>query len=186
MQYADFIKCLEENPVIVSTCDDLWEEALASPAQVIFYLSANILSLDERAAAAHEAGKVLLVHADLAEGIGKDSSGMKYLKKCGVDGIISTKAYLIKLAKECELVAIQRMFLFDSKGIENITDMVKGTAPHFMEIMPGVIEKEIIRFSKGRTPVIAGGLIETKAEVTKALRCGAIAVSTGKPELWSI
>ena len=186
MQYADFTKCLEENPVIASTCDDLWEEALASPAQVIFYLSANILSIDERAKAAHEAKKVLMVHADLAEGIGKDNSGMKYLMKCGVDGIISTKAYLIKLAKECGLIAIQRMFLFDSKGIESITDMVKGTAPHFMEIMPGVIEKEIIRFSKGRTPVIAGGLIETKAEVTRALRCGAIAVSTGKPELWFI
>lgn len=186
MQYTDFIRCLEDNPVIASTCDDLWEEAIASPAKVIFYLSANILSIGERAAAAHEAGKILLVHTDLAEGIGKDSSGMKYLLKCGVDGIISTKAYIIKLAKECGLIAIQRMFLFDSKGIESISDMVKGTAPHLIEIMPGVIEKEIIRFSKGRTPVIAGGLIETKAEVTKALRCGAIAVSTGKHALWSI
>lgn len=186
MQYTDFIRCLEENPVIASTCDDRWEEAIASPAQVIFYLSANILSIGGRATAAHEAGKVLLVHADLAEGIGKDSAGMKYLLKCGVDGIISTKAYMIKLAKECGLIAIQRMFLFDSKGIESISDMVKGNAPHLMEIMPGVIEKEIIRFSKGRIPVIAGGLIETKAEVTKALRCGAIAVSTGKQGLWSI
>lgn len=186
MQYADIIKYLEDNPVIASTYDDLWESAITSQAQVIFYLSANILSLEERATAAHEAGKVLLVHADLAEGIGKDGSGMKYLMKCGVDGIISTKAYLIKLAKECGLITIQRMFLFDSKGTENIIDMVKGTAPHFMEIMPGVIEKEIIRFSKGRTPVIAGGLIETKVEATKALRCGAIAVSTGKQNLWSI
>lgn len=184
MQYADIIKYLEDNPVIASTSDDLWEEAIASPAQVIFYLSANILSIGERIADAHKAHKILLVHADLAEGIGKDSAGMKFLMKCGVDGIISTKAYMIKLAKECGLVAIQRMFLLDSKGIENVSDMVKGTAPHFMEIMPGVIEKEIIRFSKGRIPVIAGGLIETKAEVTKALSCGAIAVSTGKQELW--
>ena len=186
MQYVDFIKCLEENPVIASTYDDLWEEAIESPAQVIFYLSANILSICERTEAAHKAGKILMVHADLAEGIGKDGSGMKYLMKCGVDGIISTKAYLIKLAKECGLLAIQRMFLFDSKGVENITDMVKGTVPHIMEIMPSVIEKEIIRFSKGPIPVIAGGLIETKTEVTRALRCGAIAVSTGKPKLWSI
>ena len=72
MQYSDFVKCLEENPVIASTSDDLWEEAIASSAQVIFYLSANILSIGERTAAAHKAGKVLLVHADLAEGIGKD------------------------------------------------------------------------------------------------------------------
>ena len=186
MQYVDFVECLEENPVIASTYDDLWDTAIISPAQIIFYLSANILSIGERTTAAHNAGKVLLVHVDLAEGIGKDGAGIKYLQKCGVDGIISTKAHMIKLAKECDMIAIQRTFLFDSKGIENISDVVKGTAPHFIEIMPGVIEKEIIRFSKGRIPIIAGGLIETKAEVTRALRCGAIAVSTGMQELWSI
>ena len=32
--------------------------------------------------------------------------------------------------------------------------------------------------------VIAGGLIETKQEVTNALGQGAAAVSTGKNELW--
>ena len=36
----------------------------------------------------------------------------------------------------------------------------------------------------GKIPVIAGGLIETKAEVTEALCQGALAVSTGKQELW--
>ncbi|MFQ8953550.1 MAG: glycerol-3-phosphate responsive antiterminator [Oscillospiraceae bacterium] len=34
-------------------------------------------------------------------------------------------------------------------------------------------------------PVIAGGLIETKQEVTAALSANAIAVSTGKKELWN-
>ena len=33
-------------------------------------------------------------------------------------------------------------------------------------------------------PIIAGGLIENKAEVTEALGLGAAAVSTGKKELW--
>ena len=35
-------------------------------------------------------------------------------------------------------------------------------------------------------PVIAGGLIETKAEITTALSSGAVAVSTGKKELWYV
>ena len=184
MHYTDFIKCLNANPVIASTRDDLWDKAIDSPTQVIFYLSANIFSIDQRASAAHKAGKVLIVHADLAEGIGKDSSGIKYLQKCGVDGIISTKAHMIKLAKECDMIAIQRMFLFGTESVEDITNMVKDTAPQFIEIMPGVIGKAIIRLSNGRTPVIADGLIEEKAEVTRALLCGALAVSTGKPELW--
>ena len=34
--------------------------------------------------------------------------------------------------------------------------------------------------------VIIGGLIETKQEITNAIRSGAVAVSTGKAELWSM
>ena len=55
-----------------------------------------------------------------------------------------------------------------------------------MEIMPGVIPKVIERLAKGKIPVIAGGLIETKAEITTALGSGATAISTGRPELWEL
>lgn len=51
--------------------------------------------------------------------------------------------------------------------------------------MPGVIPKALSLFSEKGIPVIAGGLIETKAEVTAALSSGAVAVSTGKSNLWS-
>ena len=51
--------------------------------------------------------------------------------------------------------------------------------------MPGVIPKALRPFSRQEIPVIAGGLIETKQEVTAALFAGAIAVSTGKKELWN-
>ena len=43
-----------------------------------------------------------------------------------------------------------------------------------------------LAFSNSGITLIAGGLIETKAEVTNALHCGAFAVSTGKKELWYI
>ena len=62
--------------------------------------------------------------------------------------------------------------------------MLRHTKPDFMELMPGVIGKSIRRFAKIGTPVIAGGLIETKAEVTEALGSGATAVSTGRKDLW--
>ena len=186
MRSSDIIACLECNPVIAAIQNDKWESALESPVDMIFYLSADLLTVKDRVAQAHEAGKYILVHMDLAEGIGKDRTGIRYLAQCGVDGIISTKAQLIRHAKEQGLFTVQRFFALDSMGTESIEEMVRNTNPHMMEIMPGVIEKEIIRFSKGHTPVIAGGLIETKAEVTGALRCGAIAVSTGRQELWSV
>ena len=186
MQPSELIECLEDNPVIAAISDDKWHDALESPVQVLFYLSANLLTVKERLRQAHEAGKLVMVHMDLAEGIGKDSAGIQYLAACGADGIISTRANMIRLAKNHGLVAIQRVFALDSKGMDSIDEMIKNANPHLIEIMPGVVEKAILRFSGGKTPVIAGGLIETKSEVTGVLRCGAIAASTGKKELWHV
>ena len=184
MPLQDILDCLECNPVIAAVRDDKWEAALKSPAQVIFYLSANLMTVADRISEAHNLGKRVMIHIDLAEGIGKDKVGIHYLKQCGADGVLSTRANLIRLAKEQGLVTIQRFFLLDSKGLESIDEMVKTSTPHFMELMPGVIDKAITRFCNGSIPVIAGGLIETKQEVTHALGNGATAVSTGNTQLW--
>jgi glycerol uptake operon antiterminator len=175
---------LEQNPIIAAIDDDRWEASLQAPVQVLFYLSANLLTVQQRIAQAHDAGKYVFVHMDLAEGIGKDRTGLRYLAGCGVDGIISTRAQLIRLAKEQNLLTVQRFFALDSKGMESISDMLRSAAPHMMEIMPGVIGQAIRHFSAGSTPVIADGLIQEKHEITEALRCGATAVSTGAQDLW--
>ena len=71
------------------------EKALQSGVGMIFYLSPNILTMDETVDAVHEAGKKIFLHMDLAEGIGKDKSGIEYVKQKGVDGIISTRVSII-------------------------------------------------------------------------------------------
>ena len=184
MRAFELEECLACNPVIAAIQDDKWQEALQSPVQVLFYLSADLLTVKERVQQAHDAGKIIMIHIDLAEGIGKDKIGIRYLAQCGVDGIISTRAQLIRMAKEQGLLTVQRFFALDSKGMDSIDEMLKNTDPHFMEIMPGVIGKVIRKFSKGDMSVIAGGLIQTKGEVTEALSCGAAAVSTGQQTLW--
>ena len=178
------IDCLEQNPVIAAIRDDHWEAALRSPAQVLFYLSADLTTVHRRITQAHEAGKLLLIHMDLADGIGKDRSGLRYLAQHGVDGIISTKGQLIRTAREMGLVTVQRFFALDSKGMESIEEALRTGTPHLMEIMPGVITKAIRRFTASGIPVIAGGLLETKQEVTEALSAGAAAISTGAEALW--
>lgn len=184
MTLPQIIDCLEQNPVIAAIRDEGWDTALRSPAQVLFYLSADLLTVRQRVEEAHSAGKYILIHMDLAEGIGKDRTGIRFLANCGVDGIISTRAQMIRLAKEQNLLTVQRFFALDSKGMESIDDMLRSSAPHLMEIMPGIIAKAIARFSQGSIPVIAGGLIQTKSEVTEALGSGATAVSTGQQDLW--
>ncbi len=186
LRAVELEECLACNPVIAAVQDDKWQEALQSPVQVLFYLSPDLLTVKERVQQAHDAGKYVMIHMDLAEGIGKDKTGIRYLAQCGVDGVISTRANLVRMAKEQGLLTVQRFFALDSKGMESMGEMLKNTDPHLIEIMPGVIGKAIRRFSGGSLPVIAGGLIQTKAEVTEALSCGAAAVSTGKQELWYV
>ncbi len=184
MQVSKLRETLLLKPVIAAIQNDKWQDALNSPVQVLFYLSADLMTVKQRVAQAHEAGKYILIHVDLAEGIGKDRTGIRYLAQCGVDGIISTRAQLIRMAKEQGLLTVQRFFALDSKGMDSISDMLKSTNPDMMEIMPGVIGKAIRRFRGEQVPVIAGGLIQTEDEVKNAWSDGAVAVSTGEQSLW--
>lgn len=184
MRTSQLLDQLAASPVIAAIRDGKWDAALASPSEILFYLEPHLSTIAQRVRQAHENGKKIFVHLDMAEGIGKDKEGVAFLAQCGVDGIISTRAQIIRFAKDLELLTVQRFFALDSQGLDSISEMLKSSHPHFMELMPGTIPKVIERFAAGATPVIAGGLIETKAEITGALRGGAVAVSTGCKALW--
>ncbi|MBQ8203859.1 MAG: glycerol-3-phosphate responsive antiterminator [Clostridia bacterium] len=186
MLNKNILDILGENPVVAAVKESKLEKAIASPSDVIFLLGGSILNIRNDIDIVHRANKLLFVHIDLTEGIGKDKTGIEFLAKCGVDGIVSTRVNMIKYAKDCRLYAVQRFFALDTQGLNSISDMLSNNSPDFIEIMPGVIEKVIERFSSCGIPLIAGGLIETKREVTTALNYGAFAVSTGKEELWYI
>ncbi len=184
MGLQTLIHSLECNPVITAVPDNRFAKALMSPAEVIFCLEASILTLAQRIAAAHEQGKFIFIHLDLAEGLGRDRAALEFLQQRGADGIITTKSHLVRSAKELGLITVQRFFTLDTKGLGSMQEAIASAKPDLIEIMPGIVPKIIRRFAGGAVPVIAGGLIETKQEVTEALSAGALAVSTGKEELW--
>lgn len=186
MYFASVVEKLELCPIIAAVHEDKFDAALESPAEIIFLLEGDVMTVGERIKEAHKNGKCLFIHIDLMKGIGKDKCGVEFLANLGADGIISTRASLIKNAKEIGILTVQRYFALDSQGLDSIKDMISSARPDFVEIMPGVIEKVIRRFASDEIPVIAGGLLETKSEVTAALAGGALAVSTGKKELWYI
>lgn len=177
---------LESSPVIAAVTEERFRATIESPAAVLFHLRANLLHIKEQIDEAHRAGKCILVHLDLAEGIGKDRVGIDYLRQCGVDGILTTRGQLVRQAKELGLPTVQRFFALDSQGVAGIHEQLQNTRPDLMEIMPGTVGKVLAAFAATGIPVIAGGLIETKAEITTALSSGAVAVSTGKKELWYV
>lgn len=159
--------------------------ALQSKVSTVFQLVPNLMTVATQAQSAHQNGKTFFVHIDLAEGIAKDCYGIRFLKKAGVDGVISTRQSLIKLAREEGLMTVQRFFALDSRSVETIVESVKTAKADMIEVMPGVVPKVIRRLcTLVDVPIIAGGLVETATERDAVLENGGRAVSTGNHTLW--
>lgn len=161
------------------------EMAVKSSVKMIFMLAPNIAEIKNQAELAHSADKRFFIHIDLAEGIGKDEYGIAYAKKQGVDGIISTRTNMIKMAKKAGVCTVQRFFIVDSRSVETSVEAAKNSKADMIEIMPGIVSKVISRIrTELSVPVVAGGLIETYDEINDAFACGASAISIGKKEFW--
>lgn len=166
--------------------DEEFETAVKSDVSTIFLLNADIMSIKLKADIAHKNSVLLYVHMDLAEGIGRDRAGIQYLSNIGVDGIISTRSNLIKTARELDMYTVQRFFIVDSHSINTVIETVKSSKADMIEVMPGVVSKEISKLKEHiKIPIIAGGLFESEQEIQTALENGAMAVSVGKPKFWS-
>lgn len=165
--------------------DEDMEYALKSGISIIFLLKTDINELGNTVDKVHGAGKKLFVHMDFAEGVGKDAAGCLYLKKLGVDGIITTRANIVKTARDQGISTVQRVFIVDSQSVETAVDNIKKCVPSMIELMPGIATKAISFFKERvSVPIIAGGLISTRAEVQEAISAGADFVSTGDISLW--
>ncbi|MBQ8407488.1 MAG: glycerol-3-phosphate responsive antiterminator [Clostridia bacterium] len=165
--------------------DEEFLHAIGCAPEVIFDLNPDLMNVSAKLKKAHDAGKKLFIHLDLAKGIGKDESGIRFLKRIGIDGVITTKVSITKMARECGICTVQRFFIVDSHSIATTVEAVKSSKPDMIEIMPGTVIKIIERLKKMiDIPIIAGGLIENGEEICAALENGAAAVSTGRRELW--
>ncbi|MBE7029843.1 MAG: glycerol-3-phosphate responsive antiterminator [Ruminococcaceae bacterium] len=163
-----------------------FDAALKSDVTTIFDLSPDLLTIKKRLDRAHESGKQMLIHLDLASGLGKDKSGMVYVRHIGVDGIISTRANLIRTAHELGMFTVQRFFAVDSHSVETALETLKGSKADMIEIMPGIALSPIRRLCRmQQIPVIAGGLIDDEDAASAAFDAGATAISTGKQSLWN-
>ena len=177
----------ENFPIIaaVKSRDDL-ETALRSDINAIFLLSSNIMDIDKLIERVHEKEKLLFIHMDFVDGLSKDAYGVKYLATKRVDGIISTRSNVISAAHDAGLYSVQRFFMIDSRSVDTALETLKQSKADTIEIMPALAYKSITKIKNNiNIPIIAGGLIETREEIYKALSAGASMVSTGKQDLWN-
>ena len=183
------LELLAKNPIIASVKDEAGlSAALDSDVPVIFLLFGDIVTVGMLTRRAHAAGKAVFVHMDLVEGLASREVSVDFIAHGTVaDGVLSTKAALCRRAKELGLLSIQRFFLLDSMALKNIEHPPAHDPSDLIEVLPGLMPK-IIRRVIGLTgkPVIAGGLISDKEDVTGALGAGAVAVSTTNPAVWDM
>lgn len=187
MNRYEFLNAFGKRPVIPAVRNETdFIKALGSSSPFIITLFGDIFSIHRLANQSRQAGKVMLLHVDLIEGIGKDKSGIKYLAQIGIKAIISTKPHLIKTARDEGVFGIQRLFLMDSEAVRTGIGLLQSVKPDALEVLPGWIPRHVIeQLTKVCSiPIMAGGLIATPQDVQRALASGVCAVSTTKVDLW--
>ncbi|AOT70429.1 glycerol-3-phosphate responsive antiterminator [Geosporobacter ferrireducens] len=182
-----FYSKIQANPIVAAVKDiSKLESAIRSPSEIMFLLAGNIFNLKSIVDRVKNEDMFIYIHIDLMEGFSKDAVALKYINEnIKPDGIITTKSNLIKIAKDLDIFAIQRLFILDSLSLETGIKAIHATKPDAIEILPGIMPKVIKTIhQETRIPVIAGGLIKDKEDVIESLKAGAMGISTTREEVW--
>ena len=110
----------EISPIITAVKDDEGvEHAFNTESPVVFILYGTICTIADVVERLKEHGKIAIVHADLISGLSSKDVAVDFIhQNTHADGIISTKAPLVKRAMELGMIAGQRTFLIDSIALE--------------------------------------------------------------------
>ena len=189
----EFLEKIEASPIIAAVKDDReLVRALQSDVDVVFILYGDVCTIPMIVDRIKEAGRTAMVHLDLVSGLSPKEISIDYIRmRTRADGIITTRANLIRHARESGLATILRYFVLDSLALINIEKQSQqhhASQPDLIEILPGVISPKVLSriCQMSRVPVIAGGLIHDREDVMNALNAGAIAISTSTPDVWAM
>lgn len=187
----EFLEKIEASPVIAAVKDDKGlKRALQSDVDIVFILYGEVCTIPEIIQKIKDQKRMAMVHLDLVAGLSQKEAAVDYIRlRTKADGIITTRANLIRHAKESGLATVLRYFVLDSLALVNIEKQAQqhqASQPDVIEILPGVISpKDLSRICEmSRVPVIAGGLIHDREDVMNALHAGVVAISTSTPEVW--
>ncbi|HEY1845950.1 MAG TPA: glycerol-3-phosphate responsive antiterminator [Buttiauxella sp.] len=180
---------LKQHPLIAAVKDNQsLQLALASDCKFISVLYGNICTITGIVQQIKKADKYAFVHVDLLEGTSNKEIVINFLKLVTTaDGIISTKASMVKAARAQGFFAIHRLFIVDSISYHNIDKQVAQSNPDCIEILPGCMPK-VMKWvtDKIDLPVIAGGLVCDAEDANNALNAGALAIATTNTGVWQL
>jgi len=178
----------KETPIIPAIRKpDLVDQAIASRSRLIYLLTGDPENIESMMHKIVDAAKVPIVNLDLLNGFSRDKYAVNYLKRLGAGGIISTHLDPLRHALAIGLYGIQRTFLLDSGAMDTISNQLKNSPVHALEILPAMVAPKMldrVHAVSPDLPVVGGGLIQTMKEVEELLAAGLSAVSTSHPEMW--
>lgn len=179
---------LKVSPLIAAAKIQDLREAVNSNVGAVILMEAKLNELLEEEFRELKRKKPIFIHIDLLKGLSNDKEAIEFIKKyVNPAGIVSTKSYVIKSAKKKGLIAIQRIFLIDTKSLNSAIESVKENNPDIVEVMPALahsIAKSIKELTN--KPVIMAGLVENEKQILDGLNSGADGVSFGKKNLWNM
>lgn len=180
---------LEESPVIIAIKNDEDLTAcLACDKKAVFVLYGSVITIPGIVARLKDGGKTVFVDIDLLDGLAAREAAVDYLaQNTRADGIVSTKAALVRRAATLGVATVYRTFLLDSMALRSLHKTAAQSGADFVEILPGLMPGLIARLVKTLDkPLIASGLIACKEDVIAALSAGAAAISSTDRAVWEL
>ncbi|TKI70793.1 glycerol-3-phosphate responsive antiterminator [Lysinibacillus mangiferihumi] len=152
----------------------------------VILMMGDILNVKHYVQLFHDAGLPVILHVEKIGGLQLDQYGIDFVSKVVKPfAIVTTKANVIKRAKQQKIFVIQRIFLIDTEVYYQLEQSIHHTAADMIEIMPcrapDFIHKLIQVTDK---PIITGGLLDKIEYAEAALAHGANAVTTSNVKLW--
>lgn len=177
------------HPVIASIKDEADLAAVMKvQCPVVFVLFGSLLTISHIVEKLKRAEKTVFVDVDLIEGFSNKPVVIDFLKSnTRLDGVLSSKPFMVKRAKEAGLMSVHRFFLIDSFSYRNLPKQVSLSGADAVEILPGCMPRVLSWVREDiDQPLIAGGLVCNKQDVLSALDAGAIAIASSNREVWSM
>ncbi|MEG9430714.1 glycerol-3-phosphate responsive antiterminator [Terriglobus sp. ADX1] len=96
---------LLSSPIIAAVNTmDMFEAALHAPPKSLYLLTGNPMTLPQIVKRARDSGKGCLVNVDFLNGLSRDREAIEYLAAHKVEGIVSTRFDVLKVAQSLGLL----------------------------------------------------------------------------------
>lgn len=169
------IKCDADIPVLLN-----------SDLKIVFVLYGKVSNIADVVTQLKNAGKIVFVNIDMVDGFSSKNAAVDFMIQTKADGIISSKASLLRYAKEMGLTTIHRFFVIDSAAYNSIGKQLEISHADFINIVPGWDKIIAWTVAEHKKPVIAAGNVCDKQSVMESLNAGAIAICSTNHGVWEL